>query len=127
MSQGKVFIIDDDENALNMARRVLEKADYEVATTTRVIGTTSAINSFEPDIILLDVMMPALSGERMVELLQKGLRKKPRIILFSNKSEDELVKLTRESGADDHIAKISGPSSILRKVSEQMKKIRQET
>ncbi len=126
MNRGKVFIIDDDENALNMARRVLEKADYEVASTTRVIGTTAAINSFMPDIILLDVMMPALSGDRMVELLQKGLRHKPRIILFSNKSEEELVKLTKESGADDHIAKINGPASILRKVSEQMKKIRQE-
>jgi DNA-binding response OmpR family regulator len=122
MSQGKVFIIDDDENALNMAKRVLEKSDYEVAITTQVIGTTTAINNFQPDIILLDLMMPALSGERMVEILRKGLRTRPCIILFSNKSEDELKKLVEETGADDYIAKINGPASIMRKVSEQMKK-----
>ncbi len=126
MSQGKVFIIDDDENALNLARRILEKSDYEVVTTTQVIGSTAAINSFKPDVILVDLMMPALSGERMVELLQKGLHYKPKIILFSNKSEDELRKVAKETGADDYIAKINGPASIMRKVSENMKALKSQ-
>jgi DNA-binding response OmpR family regulator len=126
MSLGKVYVIDDDENALRLAQRSLEKAGYEVQTTTRVIGTTSAINEFAPDVILLDVMMPALTGDKFLRLLRQGIRNQPRIILFSNKSEEELRKLAETVGADDFIPKIHGPAAILRKVSEHVKKRAQD-
>jgi DNA-binding response OmpR family regulator len=122
MSLGKVYVIDDDEKALRLAQRALEKAGYEVQSTTRVIGTTTAINEFAPDVILLDVMMPALTGDKFLRLLRQGIRSKPRIILFSNKNEDELRGMARTVGADDFIPKIQGPAAILRKVSEHMQK-----
>jgi len=121
MSLGKVYVIDDDENALRLAQRILEKAGYEVQTTSRVIGTTSAINEFAPDVILLDVMMPALTGDKFLRLLRQGIRSQPRIILFSNKSEEELRHLAQSVAADDYIPKIQGAAAILRKVGEQIR------
>jgi len=122
MSLGKVFIIDDDENALRLGQRILEKAGYEVQTTTRVIGTTSAINEFSPDVVLLDVMMPTLTGDKFIRLLRQGVKSRPQIILFSNKSEDELRQMAQRVLADDFLPKIQGPAAILRKVSEHMQK-----
>ncbi len=120
MSEGKVFLIDDDPVARQLFSRVLEKAGFSVMGTDRVIGTTSMINEFAPDIILLDVMMPALSGDKMVKILRQAIRSGPTIILVSNKSEDELRKLKEESGADDFITKIGGPNLLLRKVNEHI-------
>ena len=122
MSLGKVYVIDDDENALRLAQRTLEKAGYEVQTTSRIIGTTSAINEFAPDIILLDVMMPALAGDKFIRLLRQGIHSKPQIILFSNQNEDELRRLAQTVAADDFIPKIQGPAAIRRKVAEHIHK-----
>ena len=122
MSKGKIFVIDDDANALRLAQRALEKAGYEVATTSHVIGTTTAINEFAPDVILLDVMMPALTGDKFLRLLRQGVKSKPNIILLSNKSDDELREIAGKILADDYLSKIQGPAAILRKVGEHIQK-----
>jgi len=120
MNEGKVFIIDDDPVSTQLFSTALKKAGFIVESTTQVIGTTAIINKFSPDIILLDVMMPALSGEKMVQILKEGVRSQPTVILLSNKNEDELKKLVQESGADDYMTKLSGPGSLLRKVNEHI-------
>jgi len=120
MSEGKVFIIDDDPVSVQLFTTALQRAGFIVESTTQVIGTTAIINKFSPDIVLLDVMMPALSGEKLVQILKQGVRSQPVVILLSNKNEDELKKLVQGSGADDYITKLSGPSALLRKVNEHI-------
>lgn len=120
MNEGKIFLIDDDPVARQLYTRALEKAGFAVMGTDRVIGTITQINEFAPDIILLDVMMPALSGDKIVKILKEGIRSNPVIILLSNKSEDELRKLKEECGADDYLPKIVGITPLLRKVNESL-------
>ncbi len=116
MHQGRIFLIDDDPVSLELFSTVLEKAGFEVKSTNQVIGTTGEINQFSPDIILVDVMLPALRGDKMVQILKQSIRSQPVIILISNKSEDELKNLTKQCGADDYIPKINGPAFLLKKV-----------
>ena len=116
MGEGKVFLIDDDPISLKLFSQFLEKAGFEVNTTQRVIGTIGEINRFAPDVILVDVMLPALSGDKIVKILRESISSQPVIILLSNKSEDELKRLTQECGADDYIPKINGPGFLLEKV-----------
>lgn len=116
----KILVIDDDPVARNLYTNALQKAGFEAIGTERVIGITPQINEFAPDIILLDVMMPAVSGDKIVNILKQSIRSNPAIILLSNKSEDELKKLMTECGADDYVLKISGLTQLLRKVNEHI-------
>jgi two-component system, OmpR family, response regulator len=112
----KVFVLDDDENSCDLARQVLTKAGYMVAAQTRAIGATNAIRTFMPDLILLDVMMPALSGDNLVEIIKKTVKPNPKIIFYSNKSAAELRILCEETGADGYVCKVDGPSALIRSV-----------
>jgi two-component system phosphate regulon response regulator PhoB len=118
MSEGKVFIIDDDPSLLQLYSKALENAGFQVSSTTQVIGTVNRINEFSPDVILLDVMMPAVQGDKIVKILKQSVRSQPMVVLLSNKGEDELRQLQQECGADDYITKMSGPFSVIRKVNE---------
>ena len=120
MSEGKVFLIDDDPATLQLYTKALENAGFQVYATSQVIGTVNKINEFSPDVILLDVMMPALAGDKIVKILRQSVRSQPTIILLSNKGEEELNKIAKECGADDFITKMSGPLSVVRKINEHI-------
>lgn len=112
----RVFVIDDDEELLRIAKRTLEKAGFEVETSSHTIGVTKSIMKFVPHIVLVDVMMPALKGTKVIEILRKSLDPLPPVLLYSNKSPSELKELAIDSGADDYICKTDGPSALVRKV-----------
>jgi len=117
----KVLIVDDDQNAINLYTRALEAAGFEVAANSQAIGTTNKVKEFKPDVILMDVMMPALSGTRMVELLKQNSPTQAAIILVSNKSEEELKKIMKECGANDYFPKLNGPAALVAKVKKHVK------
>ena len=109
----KIMVLDDDEMVLKIAQRIFEKAGYEVFTASQSFGFTNLVKKVKPDLIFLDVMLPALSGEKLVSLIQKQLDYRPRIILLSNKDEEELRILKEETGADDYLQKAKGEGSLL--------------
>ena len=92
MSQ-RIFVLDDDEVACQLVNQVLSKEGYEVMTRTQAIGATSSIKSFKPDLVLLDVMMPAISGENFVDIIQQSIKPIPKILYYSNLSAPELQSL----------------------------------
>ena len=114
--KGKIFLIDDDQATLELFTRALEKEGFEVMASSEPIGTTNRVKTFAPDVILLDVMMPALPGNRIVKIMKEKIPGQPCIILFSNKGEDELKEIAKECGADGYVTKISGPSVVVKKV-----------
>jgi len=115
MSQ-KVFILDDDENACQLAEMVLKKAGYEVSTLTKAIGASNAIRNFGPDLLLLDVMMPALSGDNLVEIINKTVKPRPKIIFYSNKSAQDLRELVEQTGVDGYVCKVDGTGTLVKTV-----------
>jgi len=112
----KVFVLDDEETSCQLAKQALTKAGYEVMVQTKAIGATNAIRGFAPHLVLLDVMMPALSGDNLVEIIAKTIRPRPKLLFYSNKSDNELKELVEKSGADGFICKVDGPASLIRAV-----------
>jgi DNA-binding response OmpR family regulator len=118
--KGKVLMVDDDPATLRLFTRALEDAGFEVLASSEAIGTTNRAKSFAPDVVLLDVMMPALAGNKIISVLKKNVPGQPVVILFSNKDEDELKKLAKESGADDYITKLSGTAAVVARVKDHI-------
>jgi len=96
----RILMIDDDPVVLEVCRERLAAAGYEVMIRDQAIGTSRLISQWLPDILLLDVMMPALSGNDLAVILKKSvLTKKLHIILHSSKPDAELSGLIAQTGA----------------------------
>lgn len=96
----KVLVVDDDPVLLRSLRKRLERAGYEVDTRDAAIGTSEWILRNQPDIVLLDVVMPALSGPEVAQVLRRhGLSRRVGVILHSGLAPAELELLRQNSGA----------------------------
>lgn len=103
----KILIIDDSELVLAMARDALEQAGYLVLTATNGIEANRYIFSKErPDLIIMDIMMPMLDGNKKAKLLKENeVSRDIPILLLSSKSEAEMRALMAEAGANGYILK----------------------
>lgn len=116
-SKAKILVIDDDDKALALAKRQLEAAGYEVITSESALKLPVMVQREKPDLVLLDVEMPALRGEHVLELstMFDFLRTVP-IVLLSGKSEEELQEIVSKSNARGYIRKSANPLSLVQQV-----------
>ena len=106
MSRGTILIVDDDPIVLEVTKERLEGAGYEVHTREEALGTSQWTAEFQPDIVLLDVNMPALAGPELAQLLKKRRATKDiAIILYSSLESAELQSKLRATGAVGAIQK----------------------
>ncbi len=103
MSDIKILVVDDDSNICELLRLYLEKEKFTVVTAADGRQALDTFDSEQPDLILLDVMMPQLDGWQVC----REIRKKSQcpIIMVTAKGElfDRVLGL--ELGADDYIVK----------------------
>ena len=111
----KIVIIDDCRLTLTMARDILADAGYEVLTAESGIEANQHIYANPPpDLIMIDVVMPMLQGDRKVKLLKdRAASSKIPVLLISSKSNEELELLVRQSGADGFMQKPLRPQTLL--------------
>jgi len=103
----RVLVVDDSEIVLEMASEALVAKGYEVFTALSARDADRFIYcDNKPDIIIIDVMMPALDGDKKTKMLKSdSATSNIPVLLLSSKSEQELVQLVKESGADGYIRK----------------------
>ena len=107
MSRSKlVLIIDDDERHLLTARAVIESMGYRVEIHNSPFRSTEKVYHLKPDLVLLDVNMPALPGDRLCKLLRNdpALTDLP-IFLYSSNDEDILRRSVRTYQASGYVCK----------------------
>jgi CheY-like chemotaxis protein len=121
MAQGKILVIDDDEKVLAIAKRNLESAGYQVLTSNSALKMPQIVQREKPDLVLLDVEMPALSGEHVLDLatLFDFLRATP-IVIHSSKSEEDLQSLVARSQAKGYIRKTANAITFVTQVQKFM-------
>jgi DNA-binding response OmpR family regulator len=102
----KIAIIEDDLAIAQMYRLKFESEGYTVQTAENGKLGLEMISEFKPDIILLDLMMPEMTGDEML----KALRAKPggktvKVIILTNLGEEEAPKGLKELGVHSFIVK----------------------
>ncbi|MCR4330594.1 MAG: response regulator [Patescibacteria group bacterium] len=123
-SKYKILIVDDDKFLLDMYAVKFEQSGFEVAAS---LGSTEALarlkDGFLPDIILTDILMPALSGfELLSQIKKEGLAKDAKTIILSNMGEKADLDRGSELKVDGYMIKASMvPSEVVNKVIEVMK------
>ena len=102
----KVAIIEDDMAIVQMYRTKFESEGYDVQTAGDGLTGLELIESFAPDIILLDLMMPNMDGLDMLQRLrgtQEG--KKACVVVLTNMGDTETATKVYKMAADDYIVK----------------------
>jgi CheY-like chemotaxis protein len=98
--KARVLVVDDDPVVLELVRGWLEDAGYAVEVRESALGTTQQVATEQPDVVLLDVMMPALSGGELAQLIRRHHRTSlAAVILHSSLEADELQSLVVKTGA----------------------------
>ncbi|MEA2488869.1 MAG: two-component system, OmpR family, response regulator [Acidobacteriota bacterium] len=115
--KAKILVIDDDATLLGAVRRLLLAAGFDVVTSDSALRLPQLVQREKPDLILLDIEMPALNGEHVLDFtkLFDFLRETP-IVLHSSKSEEDLQALVERSSAVGYIRKTSNALSLVSQV-----------
>jgi two-component system, chemotaxis family, response regulator PixG len=112
-----IVIVDDSELTLDRVRSILENAGHRVVSVNSPFGTSAAIVREKPDLVLIDVAMPALSGDVLVSIARRRAGSEgTKIVLHSSRSAAELSVKAAACGANGFILKTADPAAFLRQV-----------
>jgi DNA-binding response OmpR family regulator len=110
-----VLIADDDEDILQLVAYRLERAGYRILTASDGQEALSIALDRDPDLAVLDVMMPKLTGLEVTERIRAEGKQMP-IVLLTARVQDEDLARGFEAGADDYIRKPFSPEDLRARV-----------
>lgn len=112
-----ILVIDDDADIARTAARLLSSQGYKVAIHDRGFNSTNLIDQLRPNLVLLDVNMPFLSGDQLVAVIRRyrNLAHIP-IVFFSSNDEAALRDMVAEHGVAGYIPKSALTSNFTQRV-----------
>lgn len=121
MAGARVLAVDDSPTILEMLRAILESGGYEVITASDGTKALESARTMNPDLILLDVMLPKLDGYRVCRLLKfdQNYKHIP-IIMLTAKTEDQAMATGIRTGADQYLTKPVEPDALLAAVAREL-------
>ena len=123
----KILVVDDDLDIIEILKYNLNNSGYFVKSANNGIKAIKKAKKFLPHIILMDVMMPEMTGIEACSEIRKIDQLRNTIIIFlSARSEDYTQISAYDAGADDYISKPVKPKILLKKISNIAKKIKLE-
>lgn len=117
MPRKKILIADDSSTALMMNKMILGNGSFEVLTARDGQEAAEIAAAEHPDLILLDVVMPRMTGLEACRMLrQREETREVPILLVTTRGEEDSVEAGYESGCTDYITKPVDPPELLSKV-----------
>jgi CheY-like chemotaxis protein len=108
-----ILLVDDDPNILRIVAAQLTANGHHVGTCQSPFGVAAVVMRTAPDLVVLDINMPALTGPALAALLAKlDLPKRPVLALWSSVADDVLRRAGEEAGHVATISKAQRPSEI---------------
>ena len=121
MKQYRILVVDDEVRILNFLKSKLKAAGYETLTTSNGREALEQVQIKEPDLIVLDVVMPVMSGlETLKEL--RTFSKVPVIILSAKGADIDKIK-GLGLGADDYLPKPFNPDELVARIKAVLRRL----
>lgn len=119
----KILLVDDEEDILEFLKYNLEQENFEVLVSTNGNDALKQISQ-NPDMILLDIMMPELDGFELYELIRNNKESQdiPIIFLTAKSGETDEIK-GLNLGASDYIQKPISPKKLIARIKSNLRKI----
>ena len=114
MANEKILVVDDDVNICELLRLYLEKEGYTVSIVNDGDSAVKSFGEIQPDLMLLDIMLPRLDGWQVCREIRK-FSDKP-IIMLTAKGETFDKVLGLELGADDYVVKPFDAKEVVARV-----------
>jgi two-component system alkaline phosphatase synthesis response regulator PhoP len=114
MTTARVLVVDDEMPIVTTLRAYLEKEGYTVHTASDGPGALEAARTFQPEIIVLDIMLPGMDGIELLRTLRKESEVYVLMLTAKTEETDKIVGLTM--GADDYMTKPFSPRELVARV-----------
>lgn len=124
MATGKILIVDDEKNICELLKLYIEKEGFEAQTANDGEEALKKFDSFAPDLMLLDIMLPGLDGWQVCREIRKKSTKP--IIMLTAKGEVFDKVLGLELGADDYITKPFEAKEVIARINAVLRRTKQQ-
>ncbi len=114
MRQFRILVVDDEERIINFLRSKLQASGYEVLTASNGHEGLEQAQAQEPDLIVLDLLMPKMDGLEMLKEL-RSFSAVPVIILTAKGADADRIK-GLQLGADDYLPKPFNPDELVARI-----------
>lgn len=125
MEKAKILVIDDEPGILNVVIAYLRSEGFDYRTASDGVDGLKVIHSYQPDLIILDVMLPGMDGMEVLSQLRR--ESNAYVIMLTARSEetDKLVGLT--VGADDYLTKPFSPRELMARIKAALRRYQKPT
>ena len=119
MAKGKILVVDDEVNITQILEFSIGAEGYEVITAANGEEAIDKARREQPDLIILDIMMPKIDGYEACRILKANpLTKGIPVVLLTAKGRDIDKRLGYEVGATDYIIKPFSPNKLVDRIHE---------
>lgn len=114
MTQTKILVVDDEPTILNTVRAYLEDEGFAVRAASDGNSGLEAARAFQPDLIILDILLPGIDGLELLRILRGESEVYVLMLTAMSEETDRIVGLT--VGADDYLTKPFSPRELVARV-----------
>src|SRR6185312_7410046 len=119
----KILVVDDDADLVELIRFNLKQAGYSIGTASDGVDAIKKARSLQPDLIVLDIMMPELDGFAVCEILRRDPVTASIPIMMLTALSSELGRMAGlGSGANDFVTKPFSPRILVQRIEELLQK-----
>lgn len=116
MGKKKILLAEDDQGLVSILEKIL-KGKYDLRVSYDGVQTLKQIKEFQPDIVILDIMLPYIDGLHICqEIRQNSTQPEIKILILSARSTEQDRQLGIAAGADDYVTKPFQISDLLRRI-----------
>lgn len=123
MKKATILVIDDEPNILNLVRAYLEAEGYTVQTANDGLAGLKLAQTLQPDLIVLDIMLPGLDGLELLQELRRNSNVYVMMLTAKSEETDKVVGLSL--GADDYLTKPFSPRELVARIKAALRRYSQ--
>ncbi len=120
----RILVVDDEVKIVEVVKSYLEHSGYEVYEAYNGAQVLSTFERIDPSLIVLDLMLPDMSGEEICKAIRK--RSRIPIIMLTAKVEEEDILNGLDMGADDYVTKPFSPKQLVARVGAVLRRASEE-